>query len=475
MLARKIISLVASFQSKDWRNLERWLASPIHNTDEGLSGLGGYFRGIAPKFDVNTLSKALLWRAAYADKPLNEGVLRVKIRQLTIQIEDFLAWQKFKEDEALQSRLLLKARASNLNFESYEQATLKLVQKLETSGRKGIIHFYEKLQLESDLIAHPEFDNYRSNGKYLQQTNESLDAFFTLFKYRLGCEIKNRERIRGGAYTLRFWETLEVEQQNGFMEGNPTVGLYNNLFKVLSTPADYSLVEDLKEAMLLDYKALLPRDLNNVYYSTLNHLSRMINRGGSEYYPRTLAWYRLGLETDILLVDGKISHITFNNIALLGYQGGEYAWTENFLEEFNPFLKEEQREDALSACRGMGAFYQQDYQRAIDILANHSFGPAYELRQRLTIIRAYYELLLAGGDVYEKLARRLSNFNGFLTRNTTFSEVACEPYKNHLRILRQLVDRKLREDYSRETKAVLVGEINGSEQLVAKQWLLAKI
>ncbi len=475
MLARRTVSLLDGFQSKDWRALDKWLASPIHNTDVGLQKLGEYFKSIAPEYNEETLAKVSLWRATYDDKPLKEGVLRVKLRQFTSQVEDFLSWQKYSEDEDLKKRMLLKAQSSNLSFDNYEHKTLKLLKKLEAGEKRGINFFYEKLQLESDLIGHPQFDNYRSNSKYLEQTNESLDAFFTLFKYRLGCEIKNRERIRGGAYNLRFWEVLKDHQERGAVEGNPIMGLYHLLFQVLDTPADYSLVEKLKEVIVRTHHLLPLRDANNIYYSVLNHLSRMINQGGSEYYPRTLSWYRMGLETGILLVEDKISHITFNNIALLGYQADEFDWTEAFLSTFGPHLREDQREDALSACRGIGAFYQNEYQRAIEILSGHKFGPSYQLRQRLTIIRAYYELLQKGEDVFEILSRKVSTFNSFLYRNSTFSDLVCAPYKNHLRLLRLLMDRELQNDRRAQTRSELINEIELTDQLVAKQWLLDKV
>lgn len=475
MLARRTISLLTGFQPKDWKALDKWLASPIHNTDVGLQKLGRYFKSIAPEYTEETLAKASLWQATYGEKPLKEGVLRVKLRQLTSQIEDFLSWREYQQKEGLKKRMLLKAQASFLSFDSYERDTLKLLKKLAAGEKRGINFFYEKLQLESNLIGHPQFDNYRSNSKYLEQTNESLDAFFTMFKYRLGCEIKNRERIRGGAYQLRFWDKLQEEHDVGGLSGNPTVNLYHQLFQVLDSPADYSLVEKLKEVVVQRHHLLPLRDANNIYYSVLNHLSRMINEGGGEYYPRTLAWYRMGLETGLLLVEGKISHITFNNIALLGYQADEYEWTEVFLSDFSPHLREDQREDALSACRGLGAFYQKEFKQAIGILSGHKFGPSYQLRQRLTIIRAYYELLQQGEDVYEVLSLKISSFSNFLYRNSTFSEKACVPYRNHLRLLRILMDRELQNGRMAKTPSELVNEISLMDQLVARQWLLDKV
>lgn len=491
MLARRTLSLLSAFQPSDWKLFLRWMNSPLHNTDEGLARLAPYFRTLAPAVapehatgkpavfppaTLRKLSPAAVWSVLYPEKTeVKEGVLRVKIRQFTSQIEAFLVWRELDKDAHLQRRLLLNARGPTLVYDQFEQATLKEIKRVEEETERGVNYFYQKMQLQADLINHPGFDDYRGDGRYLRQLDACLDAFFALFKYRLASELKNRERIRGEKYEMVFWDQLREKDSVELLEGNVVDELYQQLFSMQEQPDIEPLWDQLKIDFERRYQQLPTRDLRNIYFSTLNYLSRKINEGKSRFYPETLAWYGLGLEAGILLDHGLISHVTFNNIALLGYRGGQFEWTDKFIQEYGPMLEERQRKDALAASRGTGAFYRKSFIEAIRIFTEHRFSSAYQLRARLTVIRARYELLAAGADVYSDLDRDIENFETFLSRNRTFSTTAGDPFRNHLRLLRQLMDRQLRKDYGELSRNRLIAELEGIPGVVARSWLIEKI
>ena len=122
--------------------------------------------------------------------------------------------------------------------------------------------------------------------------------------------------IRGEHYEVRFQAALREEPATGRLRENKAARLYGQLLKLQDKPNETTFLAALKINFLNDHPSLPQRDLENIYFSTLNHLSRAINRGGSKFYPVMLEWYQLGLDSGILLKNGQISGITFSNIGL---------------------------------------------------------------------------------------------------------------------------------------------------------------
>jgi len=491
MLGKKLLKLLIPLNAGQRTLFLKWMDSPVHNTDAGLTSLAHYYLHLAPaaapektpgnklysalrKIPAEAVKAAQIWEVLYPEKPLKEGVLRVKIRQLTQQVEDFLTWREMGKDSHLKRRLFLQARVDDIPYEEYERESLRQLEKLPGEEEGSVETYYRRMQLQSDLIGHPQFDHYRADGRYLWAVNESLDAFFLLFKYRLGSEIKSREQIRGEQYEVRFQADLREEQATGWLRDNKSARLYGQLLKLQDSPDETASLAELKINFLNDHTSLPKRDLENIYFSTLNHLSRAINRGGSKYYPVILEWYQLGLDSGILLKNGKISGITFSNIALLGFRARRFDWTYTFLNDFAEALEVKKRDDILVSCRATGAFYAANYLKAIEILEGHRFSPAYRLRNRLTVIRSYYELLLQEEDVYELLERAMGRFDAFLSRNQTFSEAVKAPFRAHLRLLRKIVNSKLQRGLRSACSPALLREVESAGAVVSKEWLLEK-
>lgn len=476
MLGKQLLVQLKTLAPNQWKVFLRWLQSPVHNTDEGLYRLGEFLRSQAPFFPPEKMDKQQLWDVLYPHSDIKEGVLRVKIRQLTKQAEDFLVWSAIKADSNLYHRLHLRRLLVDSDYSYFERLVLKQVDQLEGQERIDLDHFYHRAALYYLLVNHPGYDGYRAKGNYLQQIDESVDAFYTLMKYRIGTELGNRSRILGEEYEITLWEELQDLYQSGAMEGNPIGHLYHLLFVLLDDPTNLQHYEELKAAFL-SYRAKLPlRDLASIYFSTLNYLGRRINQGRSQDYLEMLEWYKLGLEQRFLLRQGQISEVTFNNIALLGYESGEFNWTGKFLKQYQPYLPAKVQEDAVQASEGLGLFYLGAYRQAIRTLKGHRFSAAYQLRIRLTIIRSLFELHQQGQDVFDELERNMANFESYLRRNKTFGSTTLIPYQNHLRILREIMGRGTANSSSRQQlRKWIEGELEQDGRVVAKRWLLGLV
>lgn len=476
MLGKQLRDLLLDMDKAGWRGLEKWLQSPAHNTDDSLVALLDHLRASAPELPKDEWEKGKLWRAMYGDKPLKQGVLRVKLRQLTQLVESFRVWEELAKDQPQFERLLLRSLARESSFSIFERESKRRIKQLDRRhATPDLDYFYQRAVLHYQLISHPQFDDYQTDGSQLVATNESVDGFFLLLKYRLGLEFKNRERILGEAHEVRFWGALEEAYAEGFLRDNPVARLYHDLFTLLNEPADHARFERFKFTLRDKLTQLGPLDRSNLYYTALNYLGRRINEGDSRYYAEMLEWYQLGLVDGLLLADKRLSDITYNNIALLGFQTGAFEWTRDFMETYAEYLDPSVRDDAWTAGLGLGYFYEGNFEQAIATLSAHRFSTTYQLRVRLTVIRSLYELLLARADVIDQLERTMSAFETYMKRNHTFSEATLAPYRQFLRLLRGLLQRQLSPSSDQETREWLEAELAKEGRVIAKDWLREKV
>jgi len=169
----KLFSLLKVLTKKEIRGLELWLSSPIHNKSEKVLY---FYRNIIrhhPNFDkpinkLTLLNYSGVLHASSARKtisPKEEATLRKITFKLTTQIQDFLAWMKFKEDKFVEKRYLMDALL--------ERKTYKLVSTISARTWK-------------ELHASPE--RHLKYGEHAFLIAE-MDFYLNIFLKRRGADI----------------------------------------------------------------------------------------------------------------------------------------------------------------------------------------------------------------------------------------------------------------------------------------------
>lgn len=222
----------------------------MHNTDGGLRALADYFAAQKPDFAAEMLEKEKLWAVLYGAKPLNEGVLRVKIRQLTARIEEFLAWNAYRESPEVAGRMLLRAQRSHLSYSDFAAAARKMLAKTDRDETRGIDYHTTRLSTLNELVSHPEYDGYREDGSHYAALNADLDAYYVLRKYQLLFAQRNWQRIRGEAAPSPH-PVLAVLAGSETVVGNPAIELYRRLFRVYEHPEDRESLNQLHASFTL--------------------------------------------------------------------------------------------------------------------------------------------------------------------------------------------------------------------------------
>ena len=113
-------------------------------------------------------------------------------------------------------------------------------------------------------------------------------------------------------------------------------------------------------------------------------------------------------------------------------------------------------------------FYKNEYDQVITLLQEVEYDdPSYNLNSKAMLIATYYEL-----DEIEPLLSLLSSFSTYLRRSNEITASRKEHYLNLIRFVRALtrLDGKPPEEALKLKK-----EVESTDGVVSKQWLLQKL
>ena len=147
---------------------------------------------------------------------------------------------------------------------------------------------------------------------------------------------------------------------------------------------------------------------------------------------------------------------------------GEFAWAENFIIEYAPFLPADIRENAKKYSLANIYFRQKKHAQVIDLLQNVEYNDVvYALGAKLILLRTYYE-------TNETLALEslMDSFRIYIRRNKQISKNQKREYNNFLNFVKKLTALNTYDAKAITKFRELVTE---SSSNMPKKWLLEKI
>ena len=163
--------------------------------------------------------------------------------------------------------------------------------------------------------------------------------------------------------------------------------------------------------------------------------------------------YKIGLEKEILIVDGALSNSTFINIAVAAIGCEQFEWAENFINQYQCCVPNF-RSDSVNLAKGylyynwrMGAEKRKDYTKAINslmkVLSTKSF---FQYRARSLQIRVYYELSSEENGNFEHVQYFAKAFRKHIRRKSKLNQRKAETFLNFISYTEKIVTLHLNDD-----------------------------
>lgn len=472
MNSTKIFKVLSKFSVVELNRFNKFVKSPYFNINEELVQFAGLIIELIKK-DVEE-SKEIIYYNVYGEKKFNDQRFRTLSTKLLNLVEEFIAVHEFSLDKHIRDEFLLKGirrkKLTTLDKKSSENARRSLERSLQQSSDQFLYEYKFELNLYKRIN---EFEKKSISGDPLESSNifdvnYPLDKFYFLSKLRYINELITYNYMYKLNIELGEFDLIEKMIMEKDLLKVPAINTYYLLCKALMEPAEEKFYKALRKTQYDNLEIFNAIEKREIFNSTLNYVISKANKGNKEYYNEILSLYEMGIESEVLLLEKKLSATSFRNIVFAAIRINKYDYAKKFVENNADLLSKDDRLNAVNFSLARIAMNEKDWRKAIEYIAVIDFEDSnYNLSSRLMMLNAYYELKEFG-----PLESLMDSFSVFLRRKKFVNEVIMISYQNHLKFLRKLI--KLFNPEKSKVEA-LRKEIEDSERVINKVWLLQKL
>ena len=207
-------------------------------------------------------------------------------------------------------------------------------------------------------------------------------------------------------------------------------------------------------------------EMRDIYLLAINHCIFKMNKGSDQFLREGFELYQSGLQNELLLENGFLSPFTYKNVAIIGLKLKEFAWVENYLEQYKKYLRPDTRDNIYTYNLAHYYFRTDNFSEAMKLLQQTDFEDIlHNLDARRMLLRMYFEL-----EEYEALESLLESFTTFIRRKKIGYH--GENYLNLIKFTRRLLALP---HFDKKGKRALIEQIKTEENLAEKSWLLAQL
>ena len=459
---QKMLDLFACFERNDWQRFEEFLHSPFFNKKKVLLSLYSNIRQHRRVVCSTSLSNSARKELLLAGTGLSATGLNHWCNYLLQLIEKYLVQKAFEANPLLGDLKLLEFYRDHHLDKHYRFKKKQVEKKLQVSGELGEQYLFDQMRLAEIENAYfvQQKKGVRDEEAAIERADQALDAFYVLKKLRLMAELidrKNRYDLNWEQAALRYSD--HILEHNGF-EHLALVRIYRQLLRMLEEDGEEQHFFAYTELLRTRTADIAERELRNLYLFAINYAVRKI-AAGKPFHQHLLELYRIGLEKEILLESGYLSHWTYKNVVLLGLALEREEWVARFITEYADLLSPGFREDAYHYNLAVYHYSRKDYDQAMGFLNRVQYSDlVYKLWSKELLLKIYFEL-----DEFGPLFSLLFSFEQFLNRHREIPKKQKKAFRNFLRMLTSLVRGRVPKTRIRE-------KINQAELIRERQWLL---
>ncbi len=463
MVKIKVVELLKSLTDDEIRLLDKFVRSPIHNRHESVVLLFRYLRN-ALKRNPDIISAENMFEHLFPGEPFKAQKVHHISSYLLKVIEEFLAWQEWRQNE-IDFHINLLESYKRLKCSSLFHQTFDKVQFKHSEITVKNEQFYKQLfHLEK-----VHFSQMRTESRHhdfrLQELSSAQDIAFVISKLKSACILLSNQSVTKVSYDLGLTATVQEYAEQKKLISIPTVALYYYASKALSNYQDDESFSKLKKLILTRREILNASELYDIHVFAINYGIRRLNSGDKLFMREVFDLYQSGLYAGIFLEKGMLAPRTYSNIVLSGLRLGEFDVIEHFISDYKDKLPEKQREGFFNYNLARLYYEKKDYKAAMPkLLQIETYDVLHNCAARTLLAKMYFEL----GET-ESLLSLIKSFKIFLRRKNMHN-YHKDPYFNFINIIQKMIG--LSDSIKIESLLNLIEDTN---MLAAKDWLILQL
>lgn len=475
MKEKKINIALSSLNSYELNSFRKFLVSPFFNSNATLLD---YFDILAKKIkkgdNINELDNETIWKSIYGSKKYSDQKFRKLASDLFKLYENYLVQIELNKDKSLTTSLKLKAYKDKELNRLYPS----IIRQVEVSKNlqldKSSEYYLNQYKTEKYIFSFLSETDRKAMRKEMENTlnieeiSHNLDIFYIAEKLRYYSTLLSWSRSYKIDKKITGIEVILKLAEKKLFQDYPPIAIYLTITKTIKDPEKDEHFYRLKD-LIEKHIHLFPEDeARDILEAAISYCVLKVNKGILEFQKEVLDMYKMGLQTDLILNDGKLSPTTYRNISFLALRTGDHEWAQNFIYMYSDNLDQKYRDNAVNFSFARLHMYKKEYSEVISYLSQIIYNDVwYNTNARSLQVTAYYEL-----DEVEALNSLLASFSAYLSREKSFKASRKKPYQNLIKYTKKLMKLKV---YEYDKADNLYQEIQETQGIVNKPWLLEKV
>ncbi len=471
MLSDKLLSLLNSFSKVELNRFRKYLLSPYLNEQPDAVHLFDFLNEAIRKSDtaVTQLTKLAVWKTLYPGRKFDDAHLRRLSSELSQLAMQFMVAEARNNDplnEALALQKVLEKPHLKKQLVSVERQIFRLFD--ETTGQSS------ELLLAQFRMSHRIFSRasrlvtITGYGDKLSTADFYLECFYLIQKLKYYVAwlqfsgIRDTEKVI--SFMPGFWEELKAER----FKNIPLITVFSRVVLCFTDPENESHFQKLLIDLDKESSKLAREELRECYQIAQNYCALKVNQGQTDYYPIFFRVLKKTVQLEILLENNHLTEGVFKNMVTISMWVGEFAWAENFINEYAQYLPAPIRENAKRYSLANIYFRQKKHAEVIDLLQNVEYNDiVYALGSKLILLRTFYET-----NESQALESLMDSFRIYIRRNKLMSKNQKREYNNFLNFVKKL---SYLNTFDSSAISKFKDLVTGSSSNMPKKWLLEKI
>ena len=461
-----LLLILRSCSKKEFRELRKWLNSPMHNQRTDVTLLFDYLLEDNHLYNDEFLTKEVVYRWVFGKGQFDDAKMRQTMFFTTKCVEDFLIYQELHLDDVRAHTALAnvyrKRKLSKL-FQKNMRSTQKLQQNQDYRNGDFLHNEYQIRQAEYRYLSGQK----RTVPLNLQEMSTALDSTYLADKLRQSCLMLAHQSVFSADYEIGMLEeVLQYVETKDFLK-IPAIAIYYYSYKAITEQDNESYFRHLRNE-ITENGHLFPKAENrDIFLLAINFCIRRINEGKVEYIRESFELYKRGLEQKILFDEGVLSRHTFTNAATNGAMLKEFEWTENFINEYKHYLEDHYRDNNVHYSLARLHFEKKDYDTSMKLFSQMEYDDIFmNLNAKVMQLKMLYEQ-----DELDVLESLLESLRNYLVRKKVIGYHKAN-YKNIIRLSKKMLKVN---PYSQVQKTKLLKEIEEANPLTERKWLLKQM
>ena len=477
---KKLLKLLRTLTKEETRQFARWIDADVISQSTALQELYGYVRKFYPTYPSDDLSLENIASAVFTKEAYNPKKIRDLLSDLSLLLEDYLAWVEVRADNLLRRKVLARSMARRNDLENFDQQIYQAKQLLQRNKRRGLWH-YRELNYLNDLY----FTEPVASSRTLTSVKEVLSKY-EITQIYITLNYVQLELGRLANLTLNrktdqptYLDSAHVALIEKLSADLPVFEMISYLLYALKQDVTISTYKELKTKFInlreeFDFENDL--DFFKVIRNYVTHLQRLYSKEGA-ILNEVIDFEHYGLESGIYSVGKRISDGTFINLVVLFSYHRGFVFTEEFIKKYSQKLRLSTRTTIINVARAYNHFRIKDFDAVLRLLHEVQLeDPVIKLRYRTILLRTYLEQILANNTDLLPLATSFSvAFIRFVRRDDKFQGNLRQSYINMISFIKFLLTQIDTPPWKRKSIESLRSKLLSYENIALKGWLHQKI